>query len=83
MNDNQKFVIEDGVLIKYNGHDEDIVVPIGVVKIDYAAFRDCRSAKSITFPEGLESLYAVPPAVEKISFPSTMVTLYPSFYKDL
>ncbi len=72
MKDSEKFVIEDGVLVKYNGHDEDIVVPYGVTKIGTNAFRDCRFAKSITLPEGLESLYSNLPPVNKISFPSTL-----------
>ena len=72
MDNNEKFVIEDEVLVKYNGNDENIVVPNGITKIAYDAFRGCRSVKSITFPEGLESLHSSLPPVKKIIFPSTL-----------
>ena len=33
MDNNEKFVIEDGVLVKYNGYDENIVVQMVLQKL--------------------------------------------------
>lgn len=51
-----KFVIVgDGLLIKYNGTDEKVVIPEGVKHID-CAFTDKSKVQSVVFPETLESI---------------------------
>ena len=73
MEANEKFEIKDGVLEKYTGHDEDIVVPNGVTEIGLFAFTNWLSAKSITYPEGITMLsLSRGPNVKKISLPATL-----------
>lgn len=51
------FVIdENGVLVKYQGAAEDVVVPEGVVSIGNSAFAGCGSLKSVELPAGLKSI---------------------------
>ena len=42
MENNQDFVIENGVLIKYNGPGGDVTIPEGVKEIGWSAFKDCK-----------------------------------------
>lgn len=51
-----EYVIEEGVLIKYNGSGSDIVIPEGVTKIGDNSFENCVSLKSVILPEGVQSL---------------------------
>ena len=48
------FEIEDGVLKKYTGDDEDVVIPSGVVEIAPQAFAYRVNMKSITIPQSVE-----------------------------
>lgn len=50
------FVIEDGVLVKYAGTDEKIVVPSEVTSIGKKAFYNCSNVSSIELPEGVTSI---------------------------
>ncbi len=47
------FLIENGVLKKYAGPGGDVVVPEGVTKIDFGAFYDCETMRSVFLPEGV------------------------------
>ena len=47
------FVIENGVLTKYIGTDEDVVIPNSITSIGKYAFDGCESLMSITIPEGV------------------------------
>ena len=40
------FEIEDGVLIQYNGNDDEIIVPNTVTEIGEEAFYECNSMQS-------------------------------------
>ena len=51
-----EFVIEDGVLVEYNGEAAEVTVPEGVTSIGYGAFGGCESLSSITLPEGVTSI---------------------------
>lgn len=44
------FNIVDGVLIKYNGNDKNVVVPNSVTRIEGHAFYGCNNLTSITLP---------------------------------
>lgn len=44
------FVIENGVLIEYKGTGGDVVVPVGVTKIEDFVFSSCSGLKSIEMP---------------------------------
>ena len=50
------FEISDGVLKKYNGESEDIVIPGGVKKIGKGAFFKNLTLKSVVIPEGVTDI---------------------------
>ena len=50
------FLIENGVLTKYIGTDEDVVIPNSITSIGKYAFDGCESLISITIPEGVTSI---------------------------
>ena len=52
------FVIENGVLKKYQGQGGDVVIPEGVTSIGDGAFWGCRSLTSVVIPEGVTSIGA-------------------------
>ena len=51
-----EFEIENGVLVRYRGEEEHVVIPDGVSKIADEVFKDCMEIKSVVFPEGLEEI---------------------------
>lgn len=50
------FVIENGVLIKYQGNAGDVVIPEGVTAIGALAFADCKSLSSVSIPSSVKSI---------------------------
>ena len=50
------FVIENGVLKKYQGQGGDVVIPEGVTSIGDSAFTGCSSLTSVVIPEGVTSI---------------------------
>lgn len=50
------FTIENGVLVKYEGSDSDVIIPYGVTSIGESAFSECYNLTSITIPEGVISI---------------------------
>ena len=58
MNGNSDFVIESGVLMKYNGPGGDVVIPADVVEISYYAFSNCTGLTAVTIPEGITKIGA-------------------------
>ena len=56
MSDMNDFIIEDGVLTKYNGKDSDVTIPEGVISIGNEAFMFCGHITNITIPDGVTSI---------------------------
>ena len=52
----QKFIIENGVLIKYKGADENVIIPEGVKAIGDNAFYEKETIKSIIIPDGVKAI---------------------------
>ena len=52
MSNQNDFVIENGVLIKYTGDDTDVVVPEGVTIIGNNSFEFCELT-SVVIPDGV------------------------------
>lgn len=48
------FEIEDGILKRFNGDGEEVVIPEGVITVQEAAFIECPKLKSIVFPNTLK-----------------------------
>ena len=55
-NISRDFIIEADVVAKYTGDGEYIKVPDGIRRIAKAAFRCCRSIKSIVLPQSVEHI---------------------------
>ena len=54
MTDEEKFEIQDGVLKSYNGYDKHLVIPEGVIAIEWNAFPDRgKEFECITIPKTL------------------------------
>lgn len=53
---NNDFVINNGVLTKYNGRGGDVVIPDGVTSIGTYAFDNCRGLTSLVISEGVTSI---------------------------
>lgn len=51
------FEINEGVLIKYTGIEEHVVVPEGVDQLGKHSFSGCKNLKSITLPRGLKLVH--------------------------
>ena len=51
---NNDFVIENGVLVKYTGTDENVIIPNGVKKIADCAFIYNKTVKTVVIPDGVE-----------------------------
>ena len=51
-----EFVIEDGVLVEYNGTDAEVVIPSGVTRIGSYAFADCDTLEKLTISKGVSEI---------------------------
>ena len=67
------FEIENEILKKYHGHNNNVIIPDGVTEIGYGAFHACR-IESVFIPEGVVSIGNLAFAgtgVERVSQPSS------------
>ena len=72
-------ISEDGTCVwGYYGTDEDVVIPADS-GITYVSLWVGENIKSITIPEGVESVSISADAIEKLALPSTLSYLYLSY----
>ncbi len=52
---NNNFIIKDGVLVQYAGHDEKVIIPDGVIGIESGAFTasNCMAITEIVIPDSV------------------------------
>ena len=50
------FLIENGVLLRYDGPGGNVVIPEGVISIGPRAFLSCVTLRSVTIPEGVTEI---------------------------
>ena len=75
--DNQKdFVIENGVLMAYNGEQDEVIIPDGITHIGENAFRGNRAAQIIRVPSGVVSneddAFSYCEGLQEIELPGTL-----------
>ena len=79
-------VIENNVLVKYVGDAECVYVPFGVQKIGKAAFRCCRSVKSVVLPETIEHIesqaFEACLNLKEINIPPRVKTIHPHTFRN-
>ena len=85
---NNDFIISDGVLLKYTGKEETVVIPEGVVEIANRALADMMLAKTLILPSSLrkinsgaiaKNVYGYDYRLEKVVVPSLDVWLQIDF----
>ena len=76
MSNANDFVIENNILVKYTGTDEDVIIPEGVTQIGDYAFRRNETVKSVIIPDGVESIGRVAfyecKSLKKITIPNSV-----------
>ena len=56
MSDLKDFVIRKGILSKYTGNEDNVIIPDSVTEIKGLAFLGCRNIKSITIPNSVAKI---------------------------
>ena len=51
-----EFIIENGVLTKYNGDGREVTIPCGVSEIGENAFKDCNTLTRVVIPNGVTKI---------------------------
>lgn len=80
------FEIEDGVLKRYTGVDEHVVIPDGVKMIDKNAFEKCYEMRRISIPESVTKIeteafiYCI--QLENVTLPKSVKTLGKGVFRE-
>ncbi len=86
MTDMDDFMIEDGVLIKYEGSDSDVVIPAGVTSIGEGAFFECYDLTSITIPDSVTSIgdfaFSQCSSLKSITIPDSVTSIGGDAFED-
>lgn len=84
---NNNFIIKDGVLVQYAGHDEKVIIPDGVIGIESEAFMasNCMAITEIVIPDSVRYIgeYAFAQlGLRKIKLPEGLKRIgWKSFYQ--
>ena len=80
------WISKEGVLKKYKGTSETVIIPDGVTEIEFDAFKNCLFVTSVSIPEGCEkigfSLFSGCTQLESVALPSTLKELPSSAFED-
>lgn len=80
------FKIEDGVLIKYEGNEKNVIIPEGVTEIGFRAFEDCINLISLEMPETVTEIgsyaFSCCENLEEIIIPKSVTEIaHNAFYR--
>ncbi|MBQ2819900.1 MAG: leucine-rich repeat domain-containing protein [Clostridia bacterium] len=79
MNALSDFVVENGILTKYNGEGGDVTIPEGVTELARGVFSWSESIKSIALPNGVERIgecaFHECKNLESVSIPDTVISI--------
>ncbi len=67
-----QFIIDEGVLFKYNGPGGHVVIPDGVIAVDRYAFSDRLTVTGLTIPSSVVYLQLDCPNVEELFIPKSV-----------
>ncbi|MBR1560206.1 MAG: leucine-rich repeat protein [Clostridia bacterium] len=81
------FVIQNGMLTKYQGPGGDVVIPDGVTVIGPGAFSGCESVTRVTIPRGVTTIgfeaFCACFGVTELVLPDTVVTIGGEAFADM
>ena len=73
------FVIDNGILRKYCGTGDNVIIPNGVEEIDEYAFSNCKSVTRVTIPDSVSIIgpcaFADCTSLESVTIPDSVHTL--------
>ncbi len=86
MENKQDFVIENGVLNRYEGPGGDVTIPEGVTKIGRCAFSGCTGLTSVTIPESVTeigiSAFSVCTGLTSVTIPEGVTKIFRSVFQE-
>lgn len=57
-NRKEEFVSVGGILLKYNGNEENLIIPDNIRAISAFVFYECNTLKSVKLPDGISEIFA-------------------------
>ncbi len=84
--ENKDFIIENGVLTKYNGFGGDVTIPAGVTSIGNSAFWGCEGLTSVTIPAGVTKIglyaFADCTGLTSVTIPASVTEIGPRTFQN-